>query len=174
MTQHADVSDTDVRSEAALLGVYLNDHLAGATLGMELASRIAKAHRGRDESETLAGFAAEVAEDRAALIQMMAALGAPVRHYKVVLGWVAEKAGRFKPNGRLLDRSPLSTLEELEMMRLGVEGKAAGWRTLRLLAERDDRLDRERLDDLLAQADRQTETLERFRVRAAAELVGPA
>lgn len=38
-------------------------------------------------------------------------------------------------------RSPLSLLEELELMRLGVEGAGAGWRTLRKLAERDQRLD---------------------------------
>jgi hypothetical protein len=34
----------------------------------------------------------------------------------------------------LTSRSPLSNLEELELLRLGVEGKAAGWRTLRVLA----------------------------------------
>jgi hypothetical protein len=35
-----------------------------------------------------------------------------------------EKAGRLKFNGRLPARSPLSNLEELEMLRLGVKGKA--------------------------------------------------
>ena len=64
----------------------------------------------------------------------MAALGIPVRRYKVGAAWIGEKAGRLKFNGRLLARSPLSDLEELEMLRLGVEGKAAGWRTLRTLA----------------------------------------
>jgi hypothetical protein len=43
---------------------------------------------------------------------------------------MGEKAARLKLNGHLLARSPLSSLEELEMLRLGVEGKAAGWRTL--------------------------------------------
>jgi hypothetical protein len=169
MTQCADTSDTDVRPEAGLLGVYLNDHLAGATFGTELASRIARAHR---DGEALERLAAEVAEDRASLMEIMAALNVPVRQYKVLLGWVAEKTGRFKPNGRLLDRSPLSSLEEFEMMRLGVEGKGACWRTLQALAERDDRLDRARLDELLARAQRQAEMLEEFRVRATAELVG--
>jgi hypothetical protein len=172
MSHRADTSAADVRSEASLLGIYLNDHLAGSTFGMELASRIAEAHRGSEESDKLDRFATEVAEDRAAMIQLMAALDVPVRHYKVVLGWVAEKTGRFKPNGRLLKRSPLSSLEEFELMRLGVEGKGACWRTLRLLAERDDRIDRGRLDELLVRADRQAEMLERFRVRTSAELVG--
>jgi hypothetical protein len=172
MTQRADTSATDVRPEASLLGVYLNDHLAGSTFGMELASRIAKAHRDWDDSDALDRLAAEVTEDRATLMEIMATLDVPIRQYKVLLGWVAEKAGRFKPNGRLLERSPLSSLEEFETMRLGVEGKGACWRTLRTLAERDDRLDRSRLDDLLARADRQADMLERFRVRVTAGLVG--
>jgi hypothetical protein len=71
----------------------------------------------------------------------MKTLGVPVRAYKVCAAWVGEKAGRVKFNGRLLTRSPLSDLEELELMRLGVEGKAAGWRTLRVLADTDKRLD---------------------------------
>jgi hypothetical protein len=172
MTQHADTSATDVRPEASLLGVYLNDHLAGATFGAELASRIAGAHRDLEDDGVFERLAQEVAEDRASLMEIMAALDVPVRQYKVLLGWVAEKTGRFKPNGRLLERSPLSSLEEFEIMRLGVEGKSACWRTLQALAERDDRLDRARLDELLDRARRQAETLEGFRLRAAAELAG--
>jgi hypothetical protein len=61
-------------------------------------------------------------------------------------------AGRLKFNGRLLARSPLSDLEELELLLLGVEGKAAGWRTLRTLADTDTRLDAGRLDELISRA----------------------
>jgi hypothetical protein len=150
-----------------LLGIYLNDHLAGATGGMELARRAAAASRGGKAGDELRRFAADVAADRAALLDIMAALGVPVRAYKVCAGWIGEKAGRLKLNGRLLSRSPLSSLEELELLRLGVSGKAAGWRTLRLLADADPRLDRGRLDELLARADVQLGLLEDLRVRAA-------
>jgi hypothetical protein len=57
------------------------------------------------------------------------------------------------------------------MMRLVVEAKAAGWRTLRALAKLDTRLDPGELDDLLARAARQAEFLEELRVRAAAEVI---
>ena len=117
-----------------VLGIYLNDHLAGATAGTELAHRVARTHRAPGPGGQLKHLAAEVAQDRAALIAMMKALGIPVRAYKVYAAWIGEKAGRVKFNGRLLARSPLSDLEELELLRLGVEGKAAGWRTLRTLA----------------------------------------
>ena len=56
----------------------------------------------------------------------MTALGIPVRAFKVGVAWIGEKAGRLKFNGRILSRSPVSDLEELELLRLGVEGKAAG------------------------------------------------
>jgi hypothetical protein len=101
----------------------------------------------------------------------MAALDVPVRGYKVWAAWAGEKAGRLKPNGHLMSRSPLSSLEELEMLRLGVEGKAAGWRTLRVLAERDSRLDPARLDDLISRARRQADQLEDLRVNAADQVI---
>jgi hypothetical protein len=158
---------------AALLGVYLNDHLAGATAGLELARRIARSPDRPYVKDTMRRIVTEVAEDRTALLDIMRSIGVPVRHYKVCAGWVAEKAGRFKPNGRLVGRSPLSSVEELEALRLGVVGKAAGWRTLRDLANRDGRLDPQRLDGLLGRAERQEQTLEDVRARRAAEVLAP-
>ncbi|GAA3440532.1 hypothetical protein [Kutzneria kofuensis] len=145
------------------LAIYLNDHLAGATGGVELANRIAHEH---DDAE-LAGLARDVEADRDSLLRIMAALGVPQDHIKVAGGWLGEKLGRLKLNGHLFSRSPLSYVIELEAMRLGVDGKAAGWQTLRCLAEHDDRLDRTHLDELLARAEAQKETLETLRRRAA-------
>jgi hypothetical protein len=162
------------RSGAGLLGIYLNDHLAGATAGTELAHRIAATHGGPPADETLRRLAVEVAQDRAALLDMMGALSVSVRGYKVYAAWIGEKAGRLKFNGHLLTKSPLSYLEELEMMRLGVEGKAAGWRTLRVLADSDNRLDAVRLDELISSARRQADVLEELRVRAAEQVTGLA
>ncbi|HEV2778462.1 MAG TPA: hypothetical protein VGX25_03595 [Actinophytocola sp.] len=155
-----------------LIGIYLNDHLAGAIVGTDLAKRLAAAERDRPGGQALARLADEIDEDQAALRDMMAALGVPVRRYKTVAAWAAEKLSRLKPNGRLLARSPLSAVLELEALRLGVEGKAAGWRTLRARAERDPRLDPDRLGELIDRAHRQIDELERLRVRTAAEVFG--
>ena len=149
-----------------LLGVYLNDHLAGSTVGLELARRTA-ASAEPQFATVLRGLVAEIAEDRSALLAIMTTLGIPVRGYKVFAAWAGEKVGRLKLNGHLLSRSPLSSLEETEILRLGVEGKAAGWRTLRALASRDSRLDAGHLDELLARADRQSNALETLRVNIA-------
>jgi hypothetical protein len=157
-----------------LLGIYLNDHLAGATGGLELARRTAGSHRGTAAGTTLTRLANEIEEDREALLEIMAALDVPVRQYKVASAWVAEKVGRLKLNGRLLDRSPLSSLVELETLRLGVEGKASLWRTLLLVAKHEQRLDSSPLDTLLHRASSQLETLEAMRMDASAEVFSPA
>ena len=86
-------------------------------------------------------------------------------------GWIGEKAGRLKFNGRLLTRSPLSDLEELELLRLGVEGKAVGWRTLRAQANTDTRLDAGYLDELISRARSQAGQLEELRIRAASRVI---
>lgn len=160
-------------SSASLLGTYLNDHLAGATGGVDLFNRAARAQQGAI-GDVIKSLAAEVTEDRAALLDMMRALGVPMRRYKLYSAWLGEKVGRLKPSGRLFGRSPLSTLVEIEAMRIAVEGKASGWRTLRILADRDSRLNAERLDGLLDRAHRQADTLETLHARSAAEIFSMA
>jgi hypothetical protein len=132
---------------------------------------VARSHQEREEATILKRLAAEIARDRTALLDIMAALGIPVRAYKVGVAWIGEKAGRLKFNGRILSRSPVSDLEELELLRLGVEGKAAGWRTLRILAGTDVRLDAERLDELISRASGQVDQLEELRLRTANRII---
>lgn len=167
-----DLVKTSIRHN--LLGVYLNDHLAGATAGTELARRAAGSQRDPAKREAMRALAAEIGEDRQALLAIMAALSIPVRSYKVWTGWAAEKAGRLKLNGSLLSRSPLSDLLELEMMRLGVEGKIAGWQTLRTLAGEHPALSPAQLDHLLDRARDQSRRLEKLRTDAVTEAFHPS
>ena len=153
-----------------LLSVYLNDHLAGATSGTELLRRAARSHRGTALGPPLAALAEEVAQDRASLREIMTDLGVPVMRHRMAFGWLGEKAGRLKTNGRLVSRSPLSDVVELEAMRLGVEGKLCVWRSLLALADADSRIGRARVAELLMRAERQTETLDALRDRCAAKV----
>lgn len=163
---------TKTKTERArLLGVYLNDHLAGATAGTGLARRLAASES--QWAPELTRLADEIKADRTSLLELMRLLEVRPRRYKSVFAWAGEKAGRIKPNRRLFTRSPLSRVIELEMLRLGVEGKAAAWRTLREVAESEPRLPAARLDALLARALSQIEELEALRVRAVAEALAP-
>lgn len=151
-----------------LLTIYLNDHLAGAGGGVSLVRRMARTHRGTPAEAPLAELAEEIAEDRDSLREVMTALDVPARWPRVVVGRLAEKAARIKLNGRLASRSPLSDVLELEAMRLGVEGKASLWRSLRVLADTAGPLDPAAVGRLLARAERQAALLEGLRVEAVA------
>ncbi|MEU6122048.1 hypothetical protein [Streptomyces sp. NPDC047123] len=120
------------------------------------------------EAKGLADLARQVDEDRAALAQIMSDVDVPISRSKVAMGWLAEKAGRLKPNGQVLSRSPLGDLLETEAMLLGVEGKAACWQTLRGLADHDERLSTAHLDALLERAARQIADLKTLRTTTAA------
>lgn len=160
---------TTMRTRHDLLAIYLNDHLAGAVAGLGLVRRLANRLSLAEAREALADIADEVAEDRATLGRLMDRLDVRKSWYKPPLAWTVERIGRLKLNGRLRGQSPLSVLIELEAMRLAVEGKAAGWRTLRELSATDSRLDPALLDSLLERAAAQAETLEELRIRAASE-----
>ncbi|MFJ7902125.1 hypothetical protein ACIQ6V_16810 [Streptomyces sp. NPDC096198] len=155
------------RTRSDLLGIYLNDHLAGSTAGVRRAGHLAHTQRGNANGAVLRSIADEIADDRETLLAIMRRLGVPARRYKVLAGGALELAGRLKSNGRIVRRSPLTTVLELELLRLGVEGKAAAWRTLRGVAESDHRLDPERLDRLIERAEQQIRTLEDLRMRQA-------
>ncbi|GAB3584311.1 hypothetical protein GCM10027445_60340 [Amycolatopsis endophytica] len=155
-----------------LLGIYLNDHVAVVTAGVELARRFARSEAGWAGNGKLDRLAEEMAEDLDALTGMMRAIGEPAGPGGRWAGWLLEKAGRLKLNGRMLSRSPLSRVVELEGLRLGVEGKVAAWRTLRARAAVDARLDADRLDELIANGRSQATRLERLRARAVGELFG--
>lgn len=156
-----------------MLRIYLNDHLAGAAAGAQLADRVARANETKPAGRELSLIARQIHEDHQALLDIMRALGVRPRRTFGWLGQAAEMAGRLKPNGRLVRRSPLAGLVEIEALRLGVLGKLQGWRVLALVAEHDRRLDAESLAALANKAERQAEILEAARLSAATPLTEP-
>ena len=157
-----------------LLGIYLDDHLAGAQAGLSRFRAAARAERGSPAGAALERLQGEVAEDLRTLESVIAALDLPRRSGFRVLAAVTERVGRLKPNGRLVRRSPLASVVDLEGLLLGVEGKGALWRSLRVLADTEPRLDAARLDALAERAERQAAELEVLRRSAVVEALGPA
>jgi hypothetical protein len=156
-----------------LLRIYLQDHFAAATGGRELARRARGSNKGaRGYGPALAKLADEIEADRRALEGIIHDLGFGPDRPKVVAGWAAEKVGRLKLNGRLTGYSPLSRMVELEALSAGVVGKRALWRTLAELADAEPELERDHLTRLAERAERQLETLEELRARAARDAFG--
>ncbi|MEU2350620.1 hypothetical protein [Modestobacter sp. NPDC049651] len=155
-----------------LLAVYCNDHIASAAGGIELVSRMIGAHRGSRYETPLRQLLDELRQEKTALTDTTRALGLPVRQYKQVAVWAAEKASRLKLNGHLLSRSPLSDLVEFEFLASAVRGKRSGFETLRIAAEVDTRIDKDLFDRLIDQANRQYHWLTDARREVAAAVFG--
>jgi hypothetical protein len=152
------------------LEIYLKDHLAGATGGLELAQRAAKNNGGTPLGDALATIAKEIEEDRDELERLMDELDVSRDAVKMAGAWISEKLARLKANGQLTGYSPLSRLIELEMLFLGVTGKRELWIALReLFGPRLRDFDFERL---IERAESQRERLEEQRLAAAREAFG--
>lgn len=114
-----------------LLTIYLNDHLAGATFGVELAKRLRASNEDDPEfGPALAELCAEIEADRETLKTVMDQLGVGQSKLKPLAAVLGERLGRLKLNGRLWGYSPLSRLDELELLQIGVVGKRRLWRAL--------------------------------------------
>ena len=147
-----------------LLSIYMNDHLAGSTLGVELVQRIASSNRGSPLGELLEGLTVEIKEDRATLERLMEHVGAGRDRVKVTGAWAAEKVGRLKLNGQIRGYSPLSRLEELESLGLGITGKRDMWEALSRALGEVAGFD---FDQLATRAERQLQEIEPHRLEAA-------
>jgi hypothetical protein len=148
------------------LAIYLNDHLAGATLGVELARRLGSSNQGDAEfGQPLAQLCAEIEEDLGTLLRLMERLGVGRDPVKPVLAKVAERLGRLKLNGRIRGYSPLSRVLELEFLSAMVGGKLQLWNGLgQSFGESLDGFD---FHDLAARADSQGQRLEDLHLAAA-------
>ena len=151
------------------LRIYLQDHLAGSTAGLELARRTRAKNQGSDYGPPLAKVTDEIESDRRALLSVMEELGFGADKLKNIAFWGIEKAGRLKLNGELTSYSPLSRVVELEGLLTGITGKWGLWVALLELAPSEPRLDAARLERLRDRAEEQRATVEELREKAARE-----
>ena len=152
-----------------LLGIYLNDHLAGSVAGLDLARRTLNNNKGTVYESFLRDLVTAIEDDKRELEALMETLGIAQDRLKQIAAWAAEKAGRLKLNGQLTGYSPLSRLVELEGLFLGVTGKRALWRTLKQISDHDSRLAVTDFDKLITRAEEQRSGIEEHRLHAATE-----
>ena len=142
-----------------LLGIYRNDHLAGATAGSALARRALANNRGTELGAVLERVAAEIEEDRMELLRVMRLLDVEPGTVKRVVAVAAERLGRLKLNGQFTGYSPLSRVVEIEGLIMGIEGKKNLWLNLRDGARVAERLHGVDLERLIERADGQQAAL---------------
>ena len=155
---------------SSLLAIYLRDHHAAGVAGARVAQRVATAVERDSGNEDLRRVASEIRQDLMVLEGIMRRLGVEPDRVKDSCSRAAERLGRLKLNGRLLRRSPLSDLLELETLVVGITGKQALLVSLREIPS----IQIEELDQLFERAQEQKRVVEHARVAAAKRSFGSA
>jgi hypothetical protein len=145
------------------LADYLNDHLAGADVGVRLAELCAGEARDRE----LDDLPASIRHDREVLQNVMTRLriapSKPRRALALAVGAVASVRQRAPIVGS--SSREVVALEDAELLSLGIEGKTLMWRVLKDRA--DARLQDVPFDELIRRARSQRVVVERHRRRLA-------
>ncbi len=153
-----------------LLRIYLQDHHATSSAGVRRARRLADAEAGGSDGAALDRLATEIAAEREVQARVMRALGVRPQRAKEAVAKVAERVGLLKRNGRLVRRSPLTSLVELEAMTIAARGKLAGWEALRA-ALHSDHVGGIDLEQLIAQSEEHVASFGELHRRRAAEVL---
>ena len=149
------------------LGTYLNDHLAGSVMALEMIERSIGQHPGTPLSADLTWVAAEIREEQKVLRELLEGLDVKESPVKKAGAWLAEKAGRLKLGDMAED--PLGRLEMLEALSLGIQGKLKLWMALEQVMARRAALAGVDFRRLQARAREQHDRVEAYRLEAAGE-----
>lgn len=148
------------------LRIYLNDHLAGSVMAIELCERTISENEGTPFAARLARLLEEIRQDQRVLQGVIEGIGAGQNPLKKAGAWLAAQAGRLKLGGTD-EPAELSRLELLEMLTTGIHGKRALWRALRVAAASYEELRGVDLDLLERRAMEQHDEVEEMRLEAA-------
>lgn len=160
-------------AEPELLDTYLNDHLAGATAGVDLANEIAEDSRDTALGPEMTRLATDIEADRQSLVEIMDALGIEKGAVKQAIGWMAEKMSRLRLNRAAAGSDELSLLLSIEALSMGVEAKRSLWQALAVVAPAVPGLSAVELSTLEQRAEDQIARLVAARTAVAAEALAP-
>jgi hypothetical protein len=154
------------------LATYLNDHLAGSVVALELLDHLEEDGAGTAEASILADVHADIEADRQELEAFMAQRGIAVSAPRKATGWLVEKLSELKLRLDDAGDGALRRLEALETVSLGIAGKQALWHALAAAAEDAPELNGLDYARLGRRAETQREMVERLRLHAAKEALG--
>jgi hypothetical protein len=148
------------------LHVYLNDHLAGATAGVDLVKQAAERHDG-ELGEFFAQLADEITGDYNTLTSLIDQLGAHASGAKEVLAKAGSVVSEAKFSGESTDDPEFGTFLTLETLSIGVEGKVCMWKALKVVEDNVPELAAANVDTLIERAQSQRDKLEGKRLEVA-------
>lgn len=150
------------------LDTYLNDHLAGSIVALDLARRRAAAQAGDAIGDFLKTFVQDVERDQQALRTVMQKRRTSPRISRAILGTAASWLDSIR--GTLNMPAAPNLVRDLELLIIGVRGKELLWQSLERIGAMTD----PPLEELRARARDQIAGLEASHARAVDLELGPA
>jgi hypothetical protein len=154
------------------LATYLNDHLAGSTVALELLETLSAAPA--PLADFFSQLKGEISADRQELEALMSRLEIGESRTRKASAWLAEKFTELKL--RLDDPAggDLRLFESLEALSLGIEGKKNLWLALASLTEQEPALQSLDYDRLIVRAQQQRNGVEALRLEVAKRALASA
>ena len=117
------------------IATYLNDHLAGSVVAVELMENLEAIYAGKPIADFIAKLRADIEVDVHELEGLMGQLQISESRTRKASAWLTEKVTQLKL--RLDDpaHGELRLFESLEALSLGIEGKRSLWMALSAVAE---------------------------------------
>lgn len=147
------------------LATYLNDHLAGSVVALQLMEYLRDSNKDTDLARFLDELYDDVDADRDILENLMKRLEISVSTPRTAVAWLTEKFGEIKLRMDDPSGGPLQVLEALEAIAIGIDGKRALWRAL--AAAHVVGLTETELQQLSQRAAEQRDRVESYRLEAA-------
>lgn len=154
------------------LGIYLNDHVAGSVMALELLDHLIDLPEA-PEPGLLTQLRSEIQEDQQVLRQLLRSVGAKESPVRKAAAWLTEKLARAKLRIDDSGTGELRLLEALETLALGIQGKLALWRSLATLGEAVPQLKTVDLTRLQARALDQFQRVDRLRLQVTRQALTP-
>jgi hypothetical protein len=149
------------------LATYLNDHLAGSVLALELLEHLEGVHSEDPLRDFFSKLRADIAADRHELEVLMKALNIDQSRTRKASAWLAEKFTELKLRFDDPKAGALLLFESLEALSLGIEGKRSLWTVLAATAETVPSLRIANYDRLQQRAQEQRDRVEELRIKTA-------
>ena len=153
------------------LAIYLNDHMAGAGVAIDLLKTMKERHDDAALSQFAACLLVEDEEDEETLRCIAKNIGSGPNVFKEAAAWLAEKASRLKLGAS--SSGDFGTFEALEFLSLGIQGKLSLWMALKVVAVSDARLTVPDFEKLIVRAKTQYGRVEERRLSLAANSLSP-
>jgi len=151
------------------LATYLNDHLAGSVVALELLEHLEETYTESSLSDFFKQLRADIVADRNELSRLMELLHISESRTRKASAWVAEKMTELKLRLDDSQGGPLFLFESLEALSLGIEGKRGLWIALIAAAEKSPALRIMDYERLKQRAEEQRGRVEKVRVDTAKE-----